>query len=112
MQIKVTKLFALYANAITVNSDLGKTFSRSKYLFYILPLKGALLQCNSFRRTHHAIPRTCETPLMILTTRLTTRSTRSTHLSIRTLVYPPVVLVVLSVGFFLTDPLLLCILSK
>ena len=110
MQIKATKLFALYANAITVNSDLGKLFSRSKYLFYILPLKGALLQCNSFRRTHHATPRTCETPLMILTTRL---STRSTHLSIRsTCLSTRSTRSTICRGFFKTDPLLLCILSK
>ena len=68
----------------------GKTFSRSKLLFKILPLNRTLLQLlqgKSFPRTRYTTISTCKTLLMILSTRQTTRntrfSTRSTCLSIR-----------------------------
>ena len=55
----------------------GKTFSKSKLLFKVLPLSRKLLQGISFPRTHYATPSTCKTRLMIRSIRLTTRSTRS-----------------------------------
>ena len=57
----------------------GKTFSKSKLLFQILPLNRKLLQGNSFHRTHHTTLSTCKTRLMIRSIRLTTRSTLSTR---------------------------------
>ena len=60
----------------------GKTFSKSKLLFQILPLNRTLLQRNSFRRTCHVTLSTCKTRLMIRT-RQNTHSTRNTCLPTR-----------------------------
>ena len=57
----------------------GRTFSKSKLLFQILPLNRKLLLGNSFCRTHHAFPSTCKSRLMIRSILLTTRRTLSTR---------------------------------
>ena len=57
----------------------GKTFSKSKLLFYILLLNTKRLQGNSFHRTQHATLSTCKTRLMIRSIRLTACSTLSTR---------------------------------
>ena len=57
----------------------GKTFSKSKFLFWILSLNRKLLQGNSFRRTRHATLSAFKTCLMIHSIRVTTRSTLSSR---------------------------------
>ena len=88
---KFSKRFLRYTQTqSSQNIIFGKTFSRSKLLFQILPLNRTLLQLlqgKSFPRTRYTTISTCKTLLMILSTRQTTRktrfSTRSTCLSIR-----------------------------
>ena len=78
---KFSKRFLRYTQTQSSQKIIfGKTFSRSKLLFQILPLNRTLLQLLQGKYT-------CKTLLMILSTCQTTRntrfSTRSTCLSIR-----------------------------